>query len=971
MIAATPNRNGPVSPFETDNGPGTVIYTVDLGNGHLADIEGPAGATPEQLQQVLASNPQLATGAPQGAEVQGGFADELPDQPASKLPPEIQQQFISMLQGGASKDQLLQFLHDHGGFVPTNLDDVIAYRDRTGQVVPDVTYSFPTVSEADTGGKVGAGARGAGDSLTLGLADKAHSLVQAIKDQANGSDDSFLNDWNMEADRTHAIEQYDQENHPWARIAGQLLGGMFLPAGLEGVGLKAGTDVLRAGGTMAEARAAASIAVRNRLAAISGGYGAGHGALSADNPQDAITGALTEGVTGLATGGLLGEAGRRLGGRLSVDAADTANNVAQAGENVAQNEAHPSEVLAAANRQGINLLPQDVGGDGVKRATAGAAQTTFGAETVRRAAGRTYEAFRNRVLEIGGNPSSLSDVGTTVKQNSADLAGREATRADQTSALAQDALGTPVDATGAGQIIQRGATKWMKDTAKKASSLYDKIEIAPSSKADLSATRDALKQLTTGFKSNSALSKLWAENPRLQATLDALDPQRAGSLSWEDLKRFRSIIGDIIGSPGLESDGAQVAALRKLYAGLSEDMRSTAAMAGPKQLAQFNRANAFYSSRMNRINQTLSRVLGTDNQATPNEAFGAVESALRDTSSGDPAFVGRILRTIPKADADVVRATIINRARGGATFSPSNLAKVWGGLSERAKSALLPQSGLRQIMDDAADRAAASSRDPLANKSGEQVYLSLEKMAENSGDSANFAASLNAMTPEEANSVRSLLIHRLGLADAGQQNAAGDNFSVSKFLTRWNKLSPKAKTVLFGNDAMRSNMNDLALIAERVNASMRLAGHSNTGAVNSFNATTGGLGAAAVALLTGHPIVAAGLAMPALYQRASAELLTSQRFVNWLAKAPKKPNPAARIAHIQRLTAIARSEPQIANEVLQLQQKLSAAFGYGGVSTPMRAAAVPSGDEASGEPGEADRSNAVGAGQQNQQELRP
>lgn len=239
-------------------------------------------------------------------------------------------------------------------------------------------------------------------------------------------------------------------------------------------------------------------------------------------------------------------------------------------------------------------------------------------------------------------------------------------------------------------------------------------------------------------------------------------------------------------------------------------------------------------------------------------------------------------------------------------------------------------------MDDAAARAAVADKNPFAGMSGEQVFHALERMAESKGDANRFQVTLAKMAPEEASTVRSALIHRMGLANAGAQNADGDAFSIAQFLTRWNRMTPEGKLALFGNAQMRDDMNDLALLAERVKGSERLAGHSNTGAVNSFNATTGGLGGAVIALLSGHPWIAAGLAAPAVYQRVSAEVLTSRRLLNWIARAPKKPNAAAERAHIGKLTLIARAEPAIANDVLQLQQRL-ASF-YSGAA-PARVAA--------------------------------
>lgn len=125
---------------------------------------------------------------------------------------------------------------------------------------------------------------------------------------------------------------------------------------------------------------------------------------------------------------------------------------------------------------------------------------------------------------------------------------------------------------------------------------------------------------------------------------------------------------------------------------------------------------------------------------------------------------------------------------------------------------------------------------------------------------------------------------------------------------------------------MRNDMNALATIAERVKGSEKLRGHSNTGGIDIANKTGMGLASAVIALATGHPIVAAGLAAPPLYQRLSAEVLTSKAMLRWLARTPKKPNVAAQRAHIQQLGKIASAEPAIANEVLQLQTRLRSAF---------------------------------------------
>src|SRR3546814_16363386 len=61
-------------------------------------------------------------------------------------------------------------------------------------------------------------------------------------------------------------------------------------------------------------------------------------------------------------------------------------------------------------------------------------------------------------------------------------------------------------------------------------------------------------------------------------------------------------------------------------------------------------------------------------------------------------------------------------------------------------------------------------------------------------------------------------------------------------------------------------------------------------------------------------------------QVGAGALLGSPRIARWLTAWAKKPNPSAQLAHINQLTAIARAEPVIANDIFSLQERLATAF---------------------------------------------
>lgn len=404
-------------------------------------------------------------------------------------------------------------------------------------------------------------------------------------------------------------------------------------------------------------------------------------------------------------------------------------------------------------------------------------------------------------------------------------------------------MGRVTDDTGAGQAAQRGANTFIQTSAAKGGKLYEAIPIKPDRPAALSSTRKALADLNAGLKSNTELSEMLADS-RLMGFQSAIEGrtqdvpigildadgnpitravQKGGGLSWQDLKQFRTYIGEKAGAPSLQSDTSQDA-LKRLYAALSEDMKATATAEGPDALRAFNRANAYWAGRQKRIEDTLTAILGPEYNKNPEAAFANIERWARE--GGDSARLARLMRSLPDDEAATVRATLFSR---------------------------------------------------------------------------------------------------MGNAPAGRQTADQNVFSPADFATQWAKLDPRAKSVMFPGEKYRQSLDDIARIADAMKRSGEFANVSRTALAGN------GVGLATMGLM-GSPLAAGGIASS---QLAFGSLLASPRFARWLASAPKKPVGPATLAHINRLGAIAATEPTIANEVLMLQERLAQAF----TQTPLRAAA--------------------------------
>lgn len=205
-----------------------------------------------------------------------------------------------------------------------------------------------------------------------------------------------------------------------------------------------------------------------------------------------------------------------------------------------------------------------------------------------------------------------------------------------------------------------------------------------------------------------------------------------------------------------------------------------------------------------------------------------------------------------------------------------------------------------------------------ANKYPEQVYDAALSGTKQGG--SKIQGIMKALTADEREVLRGTVVKRMGLATPGQQNAAGDLFSPSTFLANWNKASPEAKAAIFSNGTYRQSLDKLARVAERLNEVNRYANTSNTGPF----VTIGGLFMAALGGFTGGAGVALKMGAAITGAYGAAKLMTSPKFVNWLAdNAASNATPGALAKALERLPRVAASEPEIQDELKALIMQFS------------------------------------------------
>lgn len=160
--------------------------------------------------------------------------------------------------------------------------------------------------------------------------------------------------------------------------------------------------------------------------------------------------------------------------------------------------------------------------------------------------------------------------------------------------------------------------------------------------------------------------------------------------------------------------------------------------------------------------------------------------------------------------------------------------------------------------------------------------------------------------------VRGSIVNKMGLASKEQQNAAGDAFSISKFRSDYNSLSKEAKKAIF-TPKQRSAYDNLNKVISRIEESSRAA----KALPNQYWSWIGLTGAVSSPYLT-LPQAAAGVAGA----RISAQLMTSPKFVNWLAEQSLVKSDKDMAKSIERLGKLAATNSAIREPALDLMNSM-------------------------------------------------
>lgn len=331
---------------------------------------------------------------------------------------------------------------------------------------------------------------------------------------------------------------------------------------------------------------------------------------------------------------------------------------------------------------------------------------------------------RARLAAVG--ESAYPTAGVVAKD-----AERAVTELGQAAARTADSVGPGAGREEAGAALISGANdfvlknlKGSDEVASRSQRLFNRVDryIPADTRVQADSTAGLLKGFLDRFKDAPNIGKAVGDT-KWQGWLDDI-AANGGSLSWQQAKELRTVIGKQIGAfTGPLSDAAE-GQVKAIYRSLTSDMEAAARAAGEPALKAWKRANEYHKQ----ASETVSEALDVIFKAKGDEqAYENVLALTKDkTGRANVAKLEKIKNSLPAEDWSVLVGTVVRRmGEGKDGFSPSTFLTEWGKMSDKAKDILFKGKGvppnLRSELDkiaNVAERAKKAEQQINNSRSG-------------------------------------------------------------------------------------------------------------------------------------------------------------------------------------------------------------------------------------------------------------
>lgn len=320
---------------------------------------------------------------------------------------------------------------------------------------------------------------------------------------------------------------------------------------------------------------------------------------------------------------------------------------------------------------------------------------------------------------------------------------------------------------------------------------------------------------------------------------------------------------------------------------------------------------------------TLGEKVGQDTPIQLNNTLRLLEEQkIKDVAAIGDGSTDRVLRRIEEIAKDPTynKIRILRSSVGKKSYS-SNLGEddrgaikqIYGSLTEdmrglaqsKGSDALNQFNKANNFYSTTTKYIDKNIQSLIKAKTPEKVYQVAFAGSNQGGTNLNRV--LRILKPEQRDYVRGSVAREMGLQKSGLQNAEGDVFSSNKFLTEYQKLKRVGTDKYIFTPAQRESYLNLNKAISSVKETSKIAQTSN----NLPYANWLGLIAATAA----SPVTATQAAGAVVGARISAELMTSPKFINWLAKAPKVPTQEIP-KHLKALSVIASQNSALREDIL-------------------------------------------------------